>query len=95
MDLPWFLYMLECANGAIYTGITNDVAARFQAHCDGRGARYTRANPPRRILAVVEYENRSSAASAEYLVKKMSLSEKRSFIEDATPGATSSLQRGR
>ncbi len=42
----WCLYLIECRNGHYYAGITNDLDARMQAHREGRGARYTRANPP-------------------------------------------------
>ena len=44
--VTWFLYLLECNNGAYYAGITNDLQARFETHLAGKGARYTRANPP-------------------------------------------------
>ena len=47
---PWFLYLLLCRNGSLYAGISNDVEARYRAHAAGRGARYTRANPPLRLL---------------------------------------------
>ena len=73
---PWFLYLIECQDGSIYTGITVDVAARYAAHASGKGARYTRSHPPRRLLAVVEYAGRSAAAKAEHAVKKLTASEK-------------------
>ena len=46
----WFLYIIECTDGSLYTGITVDVEARYAAHCQGTGARYTRSHPPRRLL---------------------------------------------
>ena len=52
---PWFLYLLECRDGSYYAGISTDVEARFAAHQAGKGARYTRARPPLRVLAVREY----------------------------------------
>jgi putative endonuclease len=76
---PWFLYLIECQDGSIYTGITVDVAARYAAHERGNGARYTRSHPPRSLLAVVEYPDRSTASSAEYAIKQLSASEKREF----------------
>ena len=42
----WFLYLIECLDGSIYTGIAIDVAARYIEHASGKGARYTRAHPP-------------------------------------------------
>ncbi|HUY04165.1 MAG TPA: GIY-YIG nuclease family protein [Rhodocyclaceae bacterium] len=77
--MPWFLYLIECRDGSIYTGITIDVAARYAAHAGGRGARYTRSHPPARLLAVVEYPDRSAAASAEYRTKLLSPAAKREF----------------
>ena len=49
--MTWHLYLILCRDGSIYTGITVDVAARYAAHVDGRGARYTRSHPPARLLA--------------------------------------------
>ena len=77
--MPWFLYLIECEDGSLYTGIALDVAARYEAHRSGRGARYTRAHPPRRLLAVVEYPDRSSVSRAEYQLKRLSSSQKHAF----------------
>ena len=77
--MAWFLYLIECADGSIYTGITVDVAARYAKHASGRGARYTRSHPPRCLLAIVEYADRSTAAKAEYEIKCLSAGEKREF----------------
>lgn len=77
--MTWFLYLLECRDGSIYTGIAVDVAARYAAHEKGKGARYTRSHPPRRLLAVIEYPDRSTASKAEYAMKRLSAAEKRCF----------------
>ena len=74
---PWFVYLIECCDGSIYTGITVDVAARYQAHENGTGAKYTRSHPPQRLMAVIEHPDRSSASKAEFAIKKLSASEKR------------------
>jgi putative endonuclease len=76
---PWFLYLIECADGSIYTGIAVDVAARYAAHRAGKGARYTRSHPPVKLLAVERYPDRSAAAKAEHRVKRMKAAEKRLF----------------
>ena len=73
----WFLYLIECVDGSIYTGITTDVAARYAAHAAGKGARYTRSHPPVQLLASMAFPDRSSAAKAEYQVKQLSAAEKR------------------
>lgn len=65
------LYLLECKNGAYYAGITNDLAARYAAHLAGKGAKYTRANPPIRIVASLSYQNRAAASVAEAQLKKL------------------------
>ena len=79
-DRPWTLYLLECANGAYYAGITTDVAARFAAHVSGKGARYTRANPPLRIVAQRDYPDRSSASRAEWQLKQLPREAKPGFF---------------
>ena len=83
----WFLYLLECEDGSIYTGITIDLAQRFAQHKSGKGARYTRSHPPRSILASVVFPDRSSASQAEYAVKRLSAAEKRALcleLEEAS-----------
>lgn len=80
---PWFLYLLECANGSYYAGITTDVAARFQAHQSGKGARYTRANPPLRIIGQAAYADRSAASKAEWQLKQLPREAKPGFFKDA------------
>lgn len=77
---PWFLYMIECDDVSIYTGIAIDVASRFQAHACGKGAKYTRAHKPRELLLAVRYPNRSIAARAEHQFKKLSAKQKRTWI---------------
>lgn len=76
---PWYLYLLECADGSIYTGITTDVAARLDAHRRGQGARYTRAHPPLALLGYECHPDRSAASKAEYRVKQLSASAKRLY----------------
>lgn len=77
--MGWFLYLIECQDGSLYTGITVDVPARFAAHASGKGARYTRAHPPLRLLVSIPYPDRSSASKAEYRIKQLSPAQKREF----------------
>ena len=79
---PWFLYLIECNDGSIYTGIAVDVAARYAAHFAGKGARYTRMHPPARLLASVEYADRSSALKAEYRIKQLTAAAKRRYAAE-------------
>mgnify|MGYP001573904252 CR=1 FL=1 len=75
--MAWFVYLIECKDGSIYTGIAVDVDARYAAHKNGKGARYTRSHPPQRLLAAIEYPDRSAASRAEYEIKHLSPREKR------------------
>ena len=84
MTKPWFLYMIECVDGSIYTGIAVDVAGRYAAHCAGTGARYTRSHPPLRLLGYENHPDRSSASKAEYRIKQLSPGEKRRYAESLT-----------
>jgi len=87
---PWFLYLIECADGSIYTGITVDVAARYAAHCDGKGARYTRSHPPTRLLGWEPYSDRSAASKAECSIKRLPPAEKRRYAARLTQAIVSS-----
>jgi putative endonuclease len=80
---PWFLYLIECRDNSIYTGVTVDVARRYSAHEKGTGAHYTRSHPPKRLLAIFEYPDRSAASKAEYVMKQLSANEKRMFSTSA------------
>jgi heme iron utilization protein len=79
---PWFLYLIECRDGSIYTGITTDVQARYATHLAGRGARYTRAHPPVELLAWQMHPDRSAAARAEWRVKNLSPVQKRQLARN-------------
>lgn len=84
--MTWCLYLLECKNGAYYAGITNDLVSRFSAHITGKGARYTRANPPTRILASRPYPDRSTASVAEAQLKRLPRHKKLDFFECVNHG---------
>jgi putative endonuclease len=77
---PWFVYMLECANGLIYTGITNNIPKRFAKHASGKGARFTRINPPVKVLASQPFANRSEASKMELWLKRQGRSAKLEWI---------------
>lgn len=77
----WCLYLLECNNGAYYAGITNNLEARFATHLSGKGARYTRANPPIKIMASKSYPDRSTASIAEAQLKNLPRHKKLQFFE--------------
>lgn len=68
----WWLYMLACKGGRLYAGIALDVSARFALHQRGKGAKFTRANPPLQVLAMQPFETRAAASRAEYALKRLS-----------------------
>ncbi len=78
----WCLYLIECRNGSYYAGITNRLDARYEAHVAGRGARYTRANPPLRLLGFRSYADRSSASRAEWQIKQLPREQKLAFLRE-------------
>jgi len=73
----WWLYVVECVDGSLYTGITVDLERRYAQHCRGKAAAYTRSRPPVRLLGAMAAANRSSALKLEYAFKQLSSREKR------------------
>lgn len=80
VDESWVLYLLECRGERLYAGITNDLPARFAAHCAGKGARFTRAFPPQRIVAASRLASRSLALKAEHALKKQPRAAKLAYL---------------
>lgn len=73
----WFVYLLECRGRRLYTGITTNLARRMDEHRDGkRGARFTRANPPVKLLATLQVAGRSEALKLEAALRRLSRAEK-------------------
>lgn len=69
--MPHFVYMLRCAGNRIYTGYAVDVAARYEQHCSGKGAKFTKAFPPEGILKTFELESYEQALRLEARIKKL------------------------
>ncbi|WP_283678671.1 GIY-YIG nuclease family protein [Lentilactobacillus sp. Marseille-Q4993] len=76
----FFMYVLLCQDGSLYTGYTNDVKRRFAAHLSGKGARYTRAHKPQRILYQEEFDTKHDALSAEFHFKQLPRAKKIQYI---------------
>ncbi len=72
----WFVYILECSDGTLYTGITTDVNRRLLEHNSGNGSKYTRIRRPVKLRALFEAKNRSEASKEEYRIKQLSRLEK-------------------
>jgi len=79
----WCVYLIECRNGAWYAGITNDLDARYAAHVSGKGARYTRANPPVKLLGSRPFADRSEASKAEWKVKRLPRDKKLAWLQES------------
>ncbi len=77
----WVVYILECSDGTLYTGITNDLDKRIKAHNSGTGAKYTRSRCPVILRIFWESPNRSEASKLEYAIKKLSRKKKLLLIK--------------
>jgi len=79
-DDPWFIYILRCADGSLYTGITKDMERRCQQHNDGTASRYTRSRRPTKLVWQEVQPSRSSALKREAAIKAMTRREKMALI---------------
>lgn len=75
------VYVLECADGSLYTGYTTDVERRLEEHNAGEGAKYTRGRTPVSLVHTERFETRSKAMSREYAIKQLSRREKERLID--------------
>lgn len=80
-DDIWWVYMLECATGRHYVGMTTNVALRYRQHLSGHGSRFTRIYKPVRVTGSFPAGNRRQAAAVERRVKRWSVSRKLSFFD--------------
>ena len=81
MESTWYLYILRCGDGTLYTGITTDVEKRLEQHRCGKGAKYTRGRGPLELVYREQCEDHSQALKRELAVKAMSREEKLSLIK--------------
>ena len=72
----WVVYILECGDGSLYTGITDNLQRRLAAHSAGKGAKYTRGRGPFTVRYVENCESRSAALRREYQIKCMTRAQK-------------------
>ena len=81
----WYLYILRCGDGSLYTGITTDVPRRLEAHLQGKGAKYTRGRAPLTLCHQEECGTHSEALKRELAVKALTRAEKEALIQ-SVPG---------
>ena len=79
--MAWFVYMLRCRDGSLYTGYTDDVARRLAVHQSGKGAKYTRSRLPVTLAYQEELTDKSEALRREAAIKKLSRAQKLALIE--------------
>ena len=75
-----YTYILECADGTLYTGWTTDLAARVNAHNAGTGAKYTKSRRPVRLVYYEAFDSKQEAMRREYAIKRLSRPEKLRLI---------------
>ncbi len=84
MEKQWILYILECCDGTLYTGITDDLEHRLAAHRAGKGAKYTRGRGPLTLRYMENCENHSQALRREYAVKQLTKAKKLELCQKGT-----------
>lgn len=76
----WYVYILECKNGYLYTGITNNLQNRFKKHTSGKGSRFTRSFGAEKIVFSERHPDKSSALKREAQIKNLKRKEKSELI---------------
>lgn len=80
MDHKAYMYVVECRDGSYYTGYTTDVKRRLAVHNSGKGAKYTRARLPVKLIYVEGFASKEEAMSAEVLLKQKKRPQKERFL---------------
>ena len=78
--MSWFVYILRCGDGTLYTGVTDDVQRRLAAHRAGKGAKYTRSRGPLELVYTQEQPDKSAALRREVQIKKLTRPQKEQLI---------------
>ncbi len=81
----WFVYLLQCADDSLYTGITNDLTRRVKQHNAGTASRYTRSRLPVLLVYQEQQASRSLALKREFAIKGLSRKTKNSLVQSAKP----------
>ncbi len=72
----WSVYIIQCTDNSLYTGITNNIQRRFSQHLNNQGAKFFRGHTPKRVVYIENSHTRSSASRREAAIKKQSRAEK-------------------
>ena len=82
----WFVYILRCGDGSLYTGISPDVEARLQAHHEGKGARYTRGRGPFALVYREPAGTQAEATRRERAIKRLTREKKEALFDNGVEG---------
>lgn len=85
--MDWTVYILQCADGSLYTGITNDLERRFAEHQAGKGAKYTKGRGPLRLVYQEDCEDRPQALKRENKIKALNKAAKLALVASAPSSA--------
>ena len=80
--MSWYVYMLRCCDGSLYTGYTDDVDRRLACHNSGKGAKYTRSRLPVALVYSEECTDKSAALKREFAIKQLTKAQKESIITE-------------
>jgi putative endonuclease len=82
---PYYVYILRCSDGTLYTGSTTDLVERESKHNEGRGAKYTTSRRPVKVVYSEAHESRSAAQTREYQLKRWSRAKKEALVAGDLP----------
>ena len=90
----WYVYLVECADGSLYCGITNDLDKRIESHNKGDGAKYTASRRPVKLVYSEKFDNRSLASKREAQIKNLSRENKLCMISGYNHQESLNMEKG-
>ena len=78
--MPWYVYILRCGDGTLYTGVTDNVERRLAAHRSGKGAKYTRGRGPLELAYTEQLPDKSAALRREAAIKRLPKQKKEALL---------------
>lgn len=82
MEVKAYMYVVECCDGSYYTGYTTNIKKRVTVHNSGKGAKYTRARLPVKLIYAEGFSSKEEAMSAEALLKRKKRAQKESYLKE-------------
>ncbi|MBE6047241.1 MAG: GIY-YIG nuclease family protein [Clostridium sp.] len=77
-----YVYIIKCGDGSLYTGWTNNLKKRFENHCNGKGAKYTKGRGPLELVYFETFEDKRDAMRREFAIKKLTRLQKQKLIKE-------------